>query len=108
MNMGEQRKPEGNARSAGAAPVPAFAFPSAWIPQGGGSFIVKPGKPKSDLTPKEFAQQIGVSVKTVYEWRYNGTISPKFVRFVGRRKFVISAAAIPVLTENFRRLRIGK
>lgn len=36
------------------------------IPQGDGSFVIRPGKPKSEFTPLEFSKAYGVHRNTVY------------------------------------------
>jgi hypothetical protein len=53
----------------GDANQPEFPFlfcPPIIVPQGGGEYLVKPGKPVSKLTPLEFARAARISRSSVY------------------------------------------
>ena len=52
-----------------------FAFAPSVVPQGDGSFLVKPGRPVSRLTVAEAARTIGRSKWTVYRLYAAGLIS---------------------------------
>jgi hypothetical protein len=51
----------------------AFAVP-VMVPQGDGSFVVKPGKPLSELTVLQFAKAYGVGRSSVYNMIEMGVI----------------------------------
>jgi excisionase family DNA binding protein len=75
------------------------------VPNGDGSYVVKPGKPVEKLTPAEFADQFRVNRDTVYRWIDDGTIDQKYVEPAGKRKLLIHAEAVPVCRASFRKAR---
>lgn len=83
----------------------AVFAPPVLIPQGDGSFIVRPGRPMIELSPREFGQQFDVDRDSIYRWIQEGLIPEAFVSFKGKRKLKIDAAAVPVVKEKLRILR---
>ena len=94
-------------RLAKPSPAPATVFlGQTSTPQGDGSFIVRPGRPVARLTPTQLASVFGVDRDSVYRWIDDGTIDPAHVMPAGKRKLLISAAAVPALSQKFElRLR---
>jgi hypothetical protein len=77
------------------------------IPQGDGSVLVKPGKPQAWLTPAEFAAEVGLSVRSIYDYIGTDALPSGFVDYSGARKIRIQAAAIEHWREHFQTLRAG-
>jgi hypothetical protein len=92
----------GKCEGARSAAAPCLVFCSTTIPQGGGEFLVKPGKPLSLLTPAQVAQRFHVDRDTVYRWRQEGLIDAKHVEMAGRRKLLIHAEAVAMLHAHFQ------
>ncbi len=84
----------------------ALHIPVVLTPQGGGEFLVKPGKPVEWLTPKEFALRIGLSRDTVYRHIGTDALPDRFVEFAGPRKIRIQAAAIAHWESHWRDRRL--
>ena len=80
----------------------AFAAPVR-IPQGEGSFLIKPGKPLTRLTLKQFAAEIGVNDESVRRYIHAGIVPANLVERAGHRKYLISAAAIEIVKGFFNR-----
>jgi excisionase family DNA binding protein len=72
------------------------------IPQGDGSFVVKPGKPVEWLSPAQFARQFGLDRSTIYRAIREGTIPSEFVEPIGKRKYRIAAAAMEHVRQAWR------
>ncbi len=74
----------------------SFGAPTL-LPQGDGSFVLRPGKPLVEFSPLQFARAISVSRSTVYrlldEWKIISYRRPS------PRKILIPAEAV----ESFRR-----
>lgn len=73
----------------------SFASPSI-LPDGGGGWIVKAGKPIAEFTPFQFGKAMGISRSTVYRLLDAGIIAE--VRRPSPRKILIGAGA----AEKFR------
>ncbi len=41
--------------------------PPTLLPQGDGSFVIRPGKPVQDLTPKQAAAYLGIAWSSIYK-----------------------------------------
>ena len=61
------------------------------VPQGDGSYIVRPGKPISELTPNQAAVALGLSRSSVYRRLMEGRLK---ARRPGPRKILISADSV--------------
>lgn len=79
---------------------PALVSTSTVVPQGDGSYIVKPGKPRQELTPAQFADAVGLHVNTIYVHIETGRIQN--VRRSGLRKLLIDASELESWLENGR------
>lgn len=80
-----------------------FSFAAAVvIPQGDGSFVVKPGRPLEWLTPAQFAAHFGLEKSAAYRAIQDGTIPAQFVEPVGKRKLRIAAAALDHVRQTWR------
>ena len=84
----------------------AVYCPPVAMPQGDGSFVVKPGKPVSRLTPKQFAQAVGLHRNTVYEHIGTDAIPEAFVDYAGARKIQIAAEAVAHFKAYWRDRRL--
>lgn len=65
-----------------AAPTPQieFDFPTVKIPQGDGSYLIRPGKPverEELIFPKEAAKLLGCSVFSVYRYVDMGLLTAR-------------------------------
>jgi hypothetical protein len=95
-----------------------LAFP-LFIPTvtnlGNGTFKVEMGKPLFWISAKKLAGEFGVTDKSVYRWREDGTIPEKTVpegkeeprllyRASGIRRWQFSTELIPILRAQFREL----
>ena len=80
-------------------------IPAICIPQGDGSYLVKTGRPIERLTVLQFARELGISRNSVYRYILEGDIPDRFVQYVGPRRILISAAAVPHVLAQFRRAR---
>ena len=71
----------------------------------GEEFIVKPGRPITELTSEQLASHFRVDPKTVRRWREDGTIPDQpYVRRAGKRKLLFRADVIDHLNTVFTRL----
>lgn len=68
----------------------SFSFTTTMIPQGDGSFVVRPGKPQLFLTAKEVAARMRCSVWTVYTLLDDGTLPS--IRPTPHKRLVPAAA----------------
>lgn len=68
-----------------------------------GSYTVKAKRPVEAITPKEFAEHLGVSRSTVSRWIDEGTIPEDLVEYVGFRIRIHASAVDHILTESKRR-----
>lgn len=80
--------------------------PPVSLPQGDGSFVVKPGKPVTRLSPKQFAVAVGLARNTVYEYIGTEAIPERFVDFAGARKIEIHAEAVAHFKVFWRNKRL--
>jgi len=75
------------------------------VPQGDGSYLVRPGKPVDWLSVRQFAQAVGLSPSSVR--RYIGTecLPEEMVQSCGLRKWRIQGGAVAHFTATASRLR---
>lgn len=86
--------------------LPLFV-PLVSTPQGDGSFVVRPGKPIEWLSPKQFAQAVGLHRNTIYGYIGSEFIPERFVQPAGVQRLKINAAAVEHFQAVSRRLRDG-
>lgn len=68
--------------------LPLF-FPTVQVPQGDGSILLKPGRPVSYFTPKQFGQLVELSADTICRHIRSECLPEKFVEYIGPRKIRI-------------------
>ncbi len=78
-----------------------------FVPQGDGSFLLKPGKPQAWLTPSEFAAEVGLSARSIYDYIGSEALPSEMVEYTGARKIRIQATALEHWRNHFRTLRDG-
>ncbi|MBN8246236.1 MAG: hypothetical protein J0L84_02190, partial [Verrucomicrobia bacterium] len=61
--------------------LPLF-FTTVQVPQGDGSVLVKPGRPVSWFTPKQFAQLVGLSADTICRHVGSDCLPERFVEYI--------------------------
>ena len=69
-------------------------IPTVQIPQGDGSYLVKPGKPIQWLTVKQFAAQVGLGADAIYRKIGSEALPESYVDYAGPRKIRIRADAV--------------
>ena len=84
--------------------LPMF-FPTVRIPQGDGAVLLRPGKPVAWLTPRQFAEQVGLSRNTIYGYLGTDAVPERFVDYSGGRKIRIRADALEHWEAHFRKQR---
>ena len=77
--------------------VTVIVSPTTIIPQGDGSYLVRPGKPMERLTSAQFAAQVGRSASSVRRYIDEGVIPPEMVGRAGLRKYLIHPAAVELV-----------
>jgi len=81
--------------------LPLF-FPTVQIPQGDGSVLVKPGRPVAWLTPKQFAQLVGLSPDTICRHVGSACLPEQFVEYNGPRKIRIRVDGLDHFREYWK------
>jgi hypothetical protein len=84
----------------------AFITPTKLVRQGDGSYVVTQGKPVARLTIKQFATEVGLERDTIYGYLGTEAIPAEFVDYSGKRKILISAAAVEHWKEHWKNLRL--
>lgn len=87
-------------------PLPLWT-PTVAIPQGDGSFVVKPGKPVEWMTPSQFAGAVGLHRNTIYGYIGTDSLPERFVDYTGLRKIRIQVAAVEHFKAHSRNQRLG-
>jgi hypothetical protein len=85
-----------------------YYCPVQTIPQGDGTYLVKPGKPVEKLTVKKFAAAIGVTPSTVRRSIRSGDIPREYCHALGRTRWLIQSAAIAVYETRMANHRSGR
>lgn len=80
-------------------------IPTVQIPQGDGSYLVKPGKPIQWLTVKQFAAQVGLGPDAIYRKIGSEALPESFVDYAGPRKIRIRANAVEHFLLYYRQRR---
>lgn len=80
-------------------------IPTIQIPQGDGSYLVKPGKPVQWLTVKQFAVQVGLQSDAIYRAIGTDALPETFVQYVGPRKIRIMADGVEHYLAHWRSIR---
>jgi hypothetical protein len=100
-------KPPTRPAPAQAATQLTLWTPTLAIPQGDGTFVVKPGKPVEWMTPAQFAGAVGLHRNTVYTYLGSPALPERFIDYIGLRKIRIQAAAVEYFKEHSRNRRMG-
>lgn len=99
-------RPTSSTPSADQLPLPLFS-PSVVIPQGDGSYLVRPGKPVEWLTVKQFAAAVGLHRNTIYDYVGTAFLPDSMVQQIGCHKLRIRGEAVAHFLDAGRRLRDG-
>lgn len=83
----------------------ALFAPVELIPQGGGQYLLKPGKPVEWLSVAKFATLVGVSPSTVRRYIHQGFIEREQVSSM-RHTWRIRSEAVEALRMKFTALRL--
>lgn len=99
--------PEGPGHGPAARPQGCCHIPAVVVPQGGGTYLIKAGRPVESLTVRAFADCVGLSSASVYRYIGSDSIPDRFVSYAGPRKILIAAGAVPHFLDFWRRSREG-
>lgn len=92
-------------RDEDSQPLLPMFFPTVRIPQGDGAVLLRPGKPVAWLSPRQFAEAVGLHRNTVYGYLGTDAVPERFIDYSGGRKIRISVAALDHWREHFRARR---
>lgn len=80
-------------------------IPTVQIPQGDGTYLIKPGKPIQWLTVKQFAAQVGLGPDAIYRKIGSDALPESFVEYAGPRKIRIRADGVEHFLLHYRQRR---
>jgi AcrR family transcriptional regulator len=89
------------------ASAPHLHYPVILIPQGDGTYLVKPGRPVERLTIAQFADRIGLSRPSIQRYLGSACLPERFLEYAGERCITIDAQAVDHFLTYWRRQRDG-
>ena len=97
-----KKRPDPNAERQPELPL---WTPAIFVPQGDNTFLVKPGKPVSRISVRQFAQAVGIARTTAYQYLGTESVPERFLHAAGPRLLKIDSAAIEHFNSYWRSKR---